>query len=588
MNKICVFFGIFNTALGLLEKEAGHYDWKLPLIGAPSVIASFSIEHVSALIGTVDGYIGKIRAKDGTLLWRTLACPSNLAVYSIAFSSDLKLVQVQCSDSATTTFDSGSGSFAPAGDSYFSEYHYRASPITVNAVTISVTTGDVIVGKVNDVILWSREESLSSSTSSVIASISRPLPLSRQSKDLSWLIGDTRPILLSFSSTAHRIVAVDLSAATVLWGKQVESEITSLSNSPSDGVSLIDSSGSSLGTIDPLTGSIKYLRTQSSDESGTTTYTVSGNRVYSKSWSVQLSGEILKVVDPVHSDLGSVPVLVKGDATVVFKYMNPNLVVLVSEGIYITALDTVTGYIVYQTVLESANANAPIHVVLCDNWIVAHYHSISGRFEVISIDLFEKKEDKGIMPIITGQDLRSHKSAFDLPTDPIGILQQYIFPAGPVTALAVTATTQGVTPRQVLFATNRGILAIRKDTWLNPRREGTDTKIHPRLVLSGEESLPPYSHTLPLIWTDLVSHKHVLNDVKQIKTFPTHLESVSVAVSLGRDIFVTPVYMGNAPYDVLSPFFNFWLLYVSVTIVVVAVSVTSVLAKQTDLNNNWK
>jgi hypothetical protein len=51
---------------------------------------------------------------------------------------------------------------------------------------------------------------------------------------------------------------------------------------------------------------------------------------------------------------------------------------------------------------------------------------------------------------------------------------------------------------------------------------------------------------------------------------------------------VCPVYIGNAPYDVLSPFFNYWLLYVSVSIVVVAVTVTSIVAKRTDLNNKWK
>ena len=91
-----------------------------------------------------------------------------------------------------------------------------------------------------------------------------------------------------------------------------------------------------------------------------------------------------------------------------------------------------------------------------------------------------------------------------------------------------------------------------------------------------------------MTWTDFVSHKHTLDKVHAIKTCPTHLESVSLAVSIGKDIFVSPVYIGNAPYDVLSPFFNYWLLYVSVSIVVVAVSVTSIIAKRTDLNNKWK
>lgn len=590
IRRASVFFGIISGSLGLLEKEAGHYDRKTSFIGRPIILASSSADPSSAFVGTADGYVGKVLAKDGSLAWRRLTCQDRSPVYAIAFSADSQFVHVQCSDSSTLSVRNQGGSIVSPEDTYFSEYHYSASQVSVGSMTISTEEGDVLVGYSGEDRKWAREESLSNSTSSVIISMQKN-PSAHHSKDLAWLIGDSRPILLSFSKPAQRIVAVDISTSSILWGKQLDAEIVSLSKLGGQEASLIDSSGASVGTIDPLTGSIKYLRTQSSDDSEALPYIVSGKRVYSKSWSIELSGKVLDVIVPSHTDLGSVPVLVKGDASVVFKYMNPNLVVLVSEGVYLTAIDTVTGYIVYQTVIDSANADAPIHVVLCDNWIVAHYHNknVPNRFEVIVIDLFEKREDTGIIPIIFGQDLQSHESAFDLPTDPIAISQQYIFPSGPVTALAVTGTTKGVTPRQVLFAASRGILAIRKDIWLNPRRDGFgNSRIHPRLLLSSEESLPPYSHTLPIVWTDVISHQHRLDEVRSIKMLATHLESVSIAVALGKDLFVSPVYIGNAPYDVLSPFFNYWLLYVSVSVVVVAVSVTSVIAKRTDLNNKWK
>ena len=81
---------------------------------------------------------------------------------------------------------------------------------------------------------------------------------------------------------------------------------------------------------------------------------------------------------------------------------------------------------------------------------------------------------------------------------------------------------------------------------------------------------------------------NVIEDVQKILTFPTHLESTSIVVTVGKDWYCVPVYVGNAPYDVLSPFFNYWLLYVSVSFVLMAVAVTSVMARKKALFNTWK
>jgi hypothetical protein len=324
----------------------------------------------------------------------------------------------------------------------------------------------------------------------------------------------------------------------------------------------------------------------------------STGRIYSgDKWSLNLHGPILAVSSSLHTEFGTVPVLVKGDASVVFKYMNPNMVAIVSRslggGIMLSGIDSVTGAIFFQTRIPQADPELPIRLIACDNWIVAHYYNfLSNRFEVIAVDFFEKREDKGVFPIVNGEDMTAHKTAFDLPNDPIAIMQQYIFSLGPVSAISVTSTVNGVTPRQVLFGANRGILAIRKDTWLNPRRPVGDgnftSRLPPRLAVTSEESLPPYTHTLPVIWTDFINHKNTLDGLIRIDSFPTHLESTSISVAIGKDVFISPVYIGNAPYDVLSPFFNYWLLYVSVSVVISGVIGTSMLAKRKELYNKWK
>lgn len=182
-------------------------------------------------------------------------------------------------------------------------------------------------------------------------------------------------------------------------------------------------------------------------------------------------------------------------------------------------------------------------------------------------------------------------SAFDLPVDPIAIFQQYVFQAGSVAAMAVTDTLNGVTPRQIVFATAGGLLAIKKDIWLNPRRPVSPPSPFPipaRLKVTSEEPIPPYNVTLPIIPTDMLSHRHSLEKIEKILTLPTHLESTSIAISFGKDIFCVPVYLGNAPYDVLPPFFNYGLLYTAGAVILAGGLVTSFLAKRRALYDKWK
>ena len=92
-----------------------------------------------------------------------------------------------------------------------------------------------------------------------------------------------------------------------------------------------------------------------------------------------------------------------------------------------------------------------------------------------------------------------------------------------------------------------------------------------------------------MIPTDFVSHAHIIENVSVIASTPTHLESTSIVIAFSAgSVFSSPVYLGTAPYDVLSPFFNYWLLYVSVAVVTGGVLVTSVLARRADLYNKWK
>ena len=630
--KIAVLVTAFACVRGIYEKEAGHYDWQrlhvgrfvawtqstsmgghIVMAGEDGAVATIdastgavdwrvrisdrvitsvvSLKAGVIVAGSDDGFISGIDAESGSLKWS-----SNLGYGGIFACDASDLFMMKSTGKIMNSTDGseykGSASCKIAGST-------SASPLSVDGVTVSQDSALVIKGIRDGSTLWTREEALASVAEIEIVSFKKDAPVGMH--ELSWLIGGYKAAVC-LSRTYGRLVVVDIVSAKTLGGVEIPIAVVSIKASSSPGlVDLLDSKKAVIGQLDVDSMTVNSVEADAHPTEAQyryavdpTTGSIGGFSGHTKVWSIELRQPVVSVIDPAHQEYGSMPVLVKGDASVVFKYMNKNLVYVLSMngevGITVTAVDTVTGAIPMQTVIRSAlPESSKLHFLACENWVVGHYfNSEKNRFEVIAIDLYEKREDKGFYAAATGQARETTESAYELPVDIFVLSQQYVFPLGPVTAVAVTATGQGVTPRQVLFATTKGILAIRKDTWLNPRRPGGE-KICQRLAMSGEENLPPYSPVLPVIFTDFLSHALSLDRVDKIVVTPTHLESTSIVVAIGPgEMFVAPAYIGNAPYDVLSPFFNYWLLYVSFGAVLLGVLVTSVLAKNKELYDKWK
>merc|ERR1740117_1310179 len=93
-----------------------------------------------------------------------------------------------------------------------------------------------------------------------------------------------------------------------------------------------------------------------------------------------------------------------------------------------------------------------------------------------------------------------------------------------------------------------------------------------------EEALPPYQPLLPMKLTDILTHYNPVTQVAGIISSPTALESTSLVFCYGLDLFFTPVQTAKA-YDVLSPGFNYTLLYASVGLVFTMVVVSTYVAQ---------
>jgi len=321
-------------------------------------------------------------------------------------------------------------------------------------------------------------------------------------------------------------------------------------------------------------------------------------------WNLELGSvgeQILAAAAPEHREWDHVPVHIKGDATILYKYINANMLAVATEAaspkdnsssLSLYIMDAVTGHVLHQS--HIANGARPVHLAACDNWVVMHYNNPKKtRFEITVVELYQSKADDGPWDIIFGGKVANHtKSAHHL-EPPVPLQQTYIFPAG-VASMGTTATKMGITPRSLIMAlTTEQVFRLSKDTVLNPRRPfapgGTKDKagVPAQFAPTKEEVLPPYLPVVQLRPTDVLTYYHSLGQVDGIISSPTALESTSLVLTYGLDLFFTPVQSAKA-YDVLSPGFNYVLLYTSVGVVVALWVVTSFWASRKALQDRWR
>ncbi|RWS21769.1 hypothetical protein B4U80_04341 [Leptotrombidium deliense] len=276
---------------------------------------------------------------------------------------------------------------------------------------------------------------------------------------------------------------------------------------------------------------------------------------------------------------------VLGDRSVLYKYLNPNLMVVTIEGtdstisefgkkssfITIHLIDAVNGNVIYSAVHK--RSRGPVFVVHSENSVVySYYNEKSRRTEISSLELYEGK---------TQANATSFSSIYREITKPEIIEHQnFIFPTG-VLAMVDTLTEKGITNKHLLIALpSGGILELPK-AFVDPRRPIHPTPEH------REEGLIPYVPELPIPSEGIINYNKSLVNVRDIVTAPSSLESTCLVFAYGLDIFYTRV-TPSKTFDILKDDFDHWLI-AGVLLILVGLSYFSKwLAAKKSLNNAWK
>ncbi len=254
---------------------------------------------------------------------------------------------------------------------------------------------------------------------------------------------------------------------------------------------------------------------------------------------------------------------VLGDRRVLYKYLNPNLVLVTavhdsSRTASVYLLDSASGQLLFTMSHDDVDTSRPIPSTISENWFTysltvdASSGASSRGYQLIVSDLYESPlpDDRGPLGAMPNSST-VHPSAADGVVTPYVLSQSYQVPAE-ISHMAVTQTRQGITSRELLVTVPsfNSIIGIPR-MYIDPRRPiGREPNAHEQA-----EGLIKYA---PLIGFDPkwhLTHRYEVLGIKEIITSESGIESTALVFAYGLDIFGTRVSPSFA-FDILGKGFN--------------------------------
>ena len=306
------------------------------------------------------------------------------------------------------------------------------------------------------------------------------------------------------------------------------------------------------------------------------------------SHSLGIDHEVYGIYSMREGELVDSPGKVQSDQTVLFKYLNPNLVFVVLSPkqkevgdsaqsgndakfqFEFSLIDSVSGETVFATTMRRVS---DIHVVHSENWVVfSVWNDKSRRTELTVIELYESGKDS--------ERNSTHFSSFANSSAPLVLRQSYIYPAF-VKSLATTYSEKGLTNKQVILGTASGALVPIPKHLLDPRRSLTSK------AAAREEGMIPYHPVISLPLEMNINYNQSIALIRGSVAFPGGLESTVLLFNYGLDIFFTQVFPSEM-FDVLSADFEFWIIGAVCSALFIGSLVTKKLSSYYALKKAWK
>jgi hypothetical protein len=333
--------------------------------------------------------------------------------------------------------------------------------------------------------------------------------------------------------------------------------------------------GNSILTIDPVHGANGWTVGQS----------------VRKTWTIKpaTGARLVNAVSrPLHDPVASIG-KVLGDRSVLYKYLSPNLALLTaisSTTLTFYLIEAVTGTILHTATHEDVQSTSPIPSTMSENWFAysfttRHPSTSTISTQIVISELYESAfpNDRGTLPTTANYSTFSADALH-----PPHIISQSFTIAEPISHMSVTQTAQGITSRSLLATLpNSGAIIGIPLHMLNARRP-VDRDPTP---LEMEEGLIRYSPYLELAPLWYLTHAREVVGIEKVTSTPSLLESTSLVIGYGHDLFGTRVTPSMA-FDVLDKGFNKVSLLLTIAGLAIATAALAPLVRRQQVEGRWK
>ncbi|KAH7316786.1 hypothetical protein B0I35DRAFT_263512 [Stachybotrys elegans] len=320
-------------------------------------------------------------------------------------------------------------------------------------------------------------------------------------------------------------------------------------------------------------------------------------------WQLQqfASKKIVEIATrPAHDPVASIG-RVLGDRRVNYKYLNPNTIVVAvleesTKKLSVSLVDTVSGHVLQTQSYSGVDAGQPISCAITENWYTCSFFGeytlsdgtnrvIKGS-QIVVTDLYESPEANNRGPLgdtANFSSLNPVDSYVGVPL-PWAVSQAWVL-SQPVSKLAVTQTRQGVANRMLLayLPESYAVTGLPR-VLLDPRRPvGTN----PTPADIEAEGLIKYTPSLEVDPTTELSHERQVLGVEGIIAAPAIVESTSLVVAYGVDIFGTRV-APSGVFDILGNGFDKITLILTVVALFGGVIFLSPMTRRKQINRIWE
>ncbi|KAI9822174.1 MAG: DUF1620 super [Phylliscum demangeonii] len=311
---------------------------------------------------------------------------------------------------------------------------------------------------------------------------------------------------------------------------------------------------------------------------------------------------------------------VLGDRSVLYKYLNPNLllVTVVHDGAgraTFHLLDGVSGRLLHSVSQAGIDPGQAISVAMSENWFVYSFWGDSTTnatatgspstapslpaikgYQVVIAELYESTSANDRGPLGSAANFSSFHSSASASASASGeaaardplqprVLSQAFFIPEPITQLTTTQTQQGISSRAILafLPHSHALIAIPRAV-LDARRP---LDRDPTAAERDEEGLVRRLPTLDFDPKWMVSHARDVHRVRRILAAPTLLESTSVVFAYGLDLFGTRVAPSLA-FDVLGRAFAKAQLLLTVCALALGTMLLAPMVRTRQTNAQWQ